>query len=283
MPAFREIVREDAPPDNFAHFECVASTPTGLPAELAEVVRSLYVDERNLETILHEAASGLGAVADETAIRAFVDEVVAAVVPPGAAATVEGRDPPPAHLALSRNELGEVLAYLAAQDIFGTIVPAKRVRHKEVPGRPSRGMDLLGVDAEPLRIILGEVKTSTAAASPPPVVGDGDESLRAQLTGYMADRAKVLREIHWAIKYSADDAISTLAEALLLYIKGELPTVLFAALVRPAGVAATTDYGCFRDDPDQFRPGAVRFCLISLTEDIERLAATAYDLARHRA
>ncbi len=280
MPIFRLVTEAQVDTDHYSHYRCVAETDAGLRTELAEIVRALYVDEHALAGTLREASVGLGDVADNVAIQTWVNEVVAAVVPPGQ--TPRGPDDPviPPALELSRNELGEVIAHLAAQKIFGTVVPSRRIRHKEVPGRPSRGMDLLGVDRDPPALVLGEVKTSTSRVSPPRVVGDDEGSLRDQLVAYVADRPRVLRELSWALTHVPAAYQAILGEVMLRFLKREVRFVALAALVRPAEIAAESDYGCFRDERAQFRPAVIRFCLVSLDEPIAELARDAYDDAR---
>lgn len=280
MPTFRLVGEHDSGRHHYAHYECVAATEDGLGPELSAVVRELYAEPAVLATLLRDAAAGLGHVADDAAIDAMVEEVVGAVVPPGVASGRPGRAARPAQLELSRNELGEVIAHLAAQEIYGTVVPAKRVRNKEVSGMPSRGMDLLGIDLDPLSLILGEVKTSESTVSPPAVVGVGDDSLRGQLLSYVATRDRVIQALNWTAKHAPADHRPAVLRAMFMYLKNEVPIVVFAALIRPAAVASATDFGCFQDDPEQFMPGAVRFCLVSLAEPISDLARDVYDQAR---
>lgn len=280
MPTFRLIVEHQNGGHHYAHYECVAATQAGLITELSAVVRELYAEPAVLATLLRDAAAGLGHVADDAAIGAMVEEVVGAVVPRGVAPGRPGRTARPAHLELSRNELGEVIAHLAANEVYGTVVPAKRVRNKEVSGMPSRGMDLLGVDLDPLRLILGEVKTSESADSPPAVVGEGDDSLRGQLLAYLATRERVIQALNWAAKHAPAEHRPAVLRAMFMYLKNEVPIVVFAALIRPGAIASVNDFGCFQDEPDQFTPGVVRFCLVSLAEPISDLARDVYDKAR---
>ncbi len=279
VPIFHLIQEDQVGVDHYAHYSCQADG-TSLPEELAAEVRALYVDERELRELLREAVTGLGSVADERTMTSMIDEITASVVPPGAPAPRPNRNPPPAHLALSRNELGEILAHLAAQQVYGIAVPAKRIRHKEVPGMPARGMDLLGIDVASEDLVLGEVKTSTSSASPPEVVGDTEDSLRHQLVGYIGDRPRVVRELNWVVKHAPDEQKNLAARTLVSYLLGQSTVVAFATLVRPSDLASVNDYGCFRSEPDQFRPGHVRFCLIELDGDIAEVARDAYDLAR---
>lgn len=280
MPSFRALADEPLDPHHYAHVACDAEGADGLVGELAEVVRSLYVDEAGLADVLRDAAVGLGEVADDAVIAGYVDRLAASATPPGRVPQAPDAKPRPDHLELSRNELGEVLAHLAATEVYGTVVPASRIRHKETPLQPSRGMDLLGVDDGPLRLVLGEVKTSTEATSPPGVVDDGDDSLRGQLRAYMADDDRVDRALHWAVVHAAPQNKDLVGKALFLHIAGAVEHTLFAVLVRPRALAATGDYGTFRSQPNDFSPGRIRFCIISLDQDIAALARDVYDLAR---
>ena len=58
-------------------------------------------------------------------------------------------------------------AHLAFSEVHGTLIPASRIRNKEVPNQPSRGRDLLGLEDEPLVAVIGEIKASAEACCKP--------------------------------------------------------------------------------------------------------------------
>jgi hypothetical protein len=266
----------DAAAHRYVVLECHADDRAELIAALAELVLELYVDPTELADQLRTAAIGLGEVADMGVIEAVIAEISSATIPD---------DPPegqPEQLQLQRNELAEILAYVAAEQYFGTLVPAKRVRHKEVPRLPSRGMDMLGLDIEPeIALILSEAKASEEHASPPAVVGSGSSSLRAQLRAFQGDVAKILVELRWAERHSPPAEKEHVARAMLRLAHNDLPMVVFPVLLRTAGAHQLTDPGCFADEPQLFFPARVRFCTIRVDEPLAPLAREVYAAARH--
>ena len=113
---------------------------TELIEEIANLVRELYVDVEDLRSDMTEALHGLDNVADVTSLTELIDEVIEAAVP-----SPDAYPDQPPQLGLARNELAEVLAYEVATEIHAAAVPAKRVREKEVPSQPARGLDLLSI------------------------------------------------------------------------------------------------------------------------------------------
>lgn len=257
--------------------DCRASDRDALVAWLAELIEDLYIAPDELADRLRAAATGLDEVADMREVNALVERIAAATIPDG---------PPPAErewLQLQRNELAEVLAYVAAERHFGTLVPAKRVREKETPRLPSRGMDMLGLDIGPeLTLVLSEAKASEDTDSPPGVVEDGSSSLRGQIRAFQEDAEKILIELGWAERHSPSPQNELVGRAMFLLLRGALSTVVFPVLLRPISVYQETDPGCFRDDPDSFSPATVRFCVVRVGEPIVGLATDAYAAARIR-
>jgi hypothetical protein len=146
---------------------------------------------------------------------------------------------------------------------------------------PSRGMDLLAVEpTEELALLLSESKASEDPASPPTVVGEGDSSLRAQLLAFLADRPKVLRELNWVLKHSREDQQSAVARALLLFTRGHITLRVVPVLLRPSEQHGANDYGVFLDQPDEFAPASIRFCLLRIEGSFESLAEAVYRGAR---
>jgi hypothetical protein len=187
---FEEVERVQDGDHTFTVYDCRAEPGEDMVALLADFIRDLYVDPERLKDVLTAAMAEVGDVADPDAITEAVQRTLTAAVP------APGTHPIP-HLDVARNELGEALTHLAFEHAHGTVVPASRIRNKEVPGQPARGRDLLGIDDNPLTAVIGEVKSSSDAASPPPVVHTGDDCLRAQFISFLGTDDAVLAELNW--------------------------------------------------------------------------------------
>jgi hypothetical protein len=200
--------------------------------------------------------------------------VSAVVPPPGAREDRPWSDVP-------RNELAEVIAYLVIEKVRGALVPAKRIREKEVPGQPPRGMDLLGLQTNPtLRLLITEVKASEASQSPPSVVATGDDSLRGQLLKFIRRPERVLQELNWVYKHSASGNQLLVARAILHWVRRALPVTVVPLLVRSLDKHQPTDYGSFRDRPSEFAPARVQFEIVRVSIGISALAEQVYSRAR---
>jgi hypothetical protein len=265
---------------HFAVYDCGTRGDTSLSDLLADRVRSLYVDPNELREALESAATGLDDIADEDALQALVAKVTAAVVPQPA---VNPRQP--AHLDLARNEVAEVIAYEAVEAVHGAVIPAARVREKEVPGQPTRGLDLLALLVGPtLTLVVTEVKASSSSSSPPAVVCSGDDSLHQQTKALVADDRRLLRELTWSFKHCQDAVVKdSLARAMLLLSNGKLPILAAPVLVRPVDKHGAADFGCFKDDPTQYPPARIDFCLARIEGSLETLAGEVYTKARQAA
>ena len=275
MIAFDLVERAEDGEHTFAVYGCRADGDGDLVAELARVIRDLYVDAEHLRDVLTAAMNDAATVADGTGIEAAIHRVLTAAIPePGKNAIPQ--------LDVARNELAEALAYVALAEVHGTVIPAHRIRHKEVPHQPSRGRDLVGLeDGPPLVAVIGEVKASDEAASPPGVVGAGDSSLRGQLEGFLAVRDDaLLAELNWALKHGGPEHESLIAQAILAHAAGALALCAAPVLVRPADVRGADDFGTFRDDPGQFAPARVRFSVLVVDRGLNELAQAVYEEAR---
>jgi len=276
MPRFTRASHENVDPHRFEVFDCAAQG-AALITELSDDVRSLYLDA-DFDQVVEQAAAELEPVADPDAIRELVESAKQASIPEA------GQRETQPWLDMARNELAEVVCYAALEEIFEATLPAKRVRHKEVPGLMSRGIDALGLREDPqlshgVRILLSETKASSSDDSPPAVVGHGDDSLHAQLQGAVRGRSRVTAELARALKYAGSDR-GLVARAMILWAKGDLPTTIVPFLLRPVDKHGTDDFGCFRSDPSAYTPAEVAFCLVRVDGTIEALAQAVYDRAR---
>lgn len=274
MPDFTLTSRTTSQDHIFEIVSCEASPDAELVEELADQLRNLYSDHEELAERLKAQAPELESVIDAASLESVVDRVLQASIPE------PGKHPIP-QLDVARNELGELLAHLVLRSRFGTLVPASRIRHKEIPTAPARGLDLLGLEFDPLVGVASEVKTSSQTSSPPDVVGKNEDCLRNQYVEFLADEDRILAELNRLFKEADEGIKGEIARAIALSVAGELDMVVHPVLVRPAEHAAETDFGCFQDEPEQFAGHRVRFSLVSVDQPIEDLANAVYERARH--
>jgi hypothetical protein len=273
MIVFHLVEQTNDGEHTFAVYDCRPEEGGDLAAVLAETIRDLYVDPDRLRDVLTAAMNDAGAVADTAAIDEAIQRTLAAAIPE------PGTHPIP-HLDVARNELAEALAHLALAEVHGTVIPAARIRNKEVPDQPSRGRDLLGLDDGPLVAVIGEIKASAESASPPGVVGDGDSSLRGQFLGFLAVEDALLTELNWALKHAAPEHQDLIARAIMAHILGGLPLCAAPVLVRPVDVRGADDFGTFKDEPGQFAPARIRFSVLTVDGALDELANAVYEEAR---
>lgn len=74
-----------------------------------------------------------------------------------------------------------------------------------------------------------------------------------------------------------------IGEALVRLAMGALPVIAAPVLVRPVDRHAASDFGCFRDNPDEYEPATIRFCIARIEGSLEDLAAAVYNKARSAA
>jgi len=273
MPVFTLIDRAEDGDHSFAVYDCHASTIEDLIEDLAGVVQDLYVNPENFRSVLQGALSDVGGLPGEDALNEAIDRTLAAAIPEPGTHKVPQLD-------VARNELAEVLAYLALPAIHTTVIPASRIRNKEIPGAPARGLDLVGLEDPPLVAVVGEVKASDEANSPPAVVDTGDDSLRGQFLSFLSDEDRLLAELNWALKHARPENVNLVARALTAHVAGTLPVVAAPVLVRPANRHGPGDFGSFKQNPAQFDPADVRFCLLRVPGDLDEFSRSVYEKAR---
>ncbi len=127
-----------------------------------------------------------------------------------------GTEPP--GLGLARNEIAEVLALSALEEIHGYVVPASRIKHKEAGSQPSRGVDVLALDSES-RVVICEVKLSTSHSSPPSVISTGALSMHGEMTKRLGSPNAILAELVWAMKHSSEPKQILVLKAMLRRIE----------------------------------------------------------------
>lgn len=277
MPRFARDSHDNVDPHRFEVFDFTAAGDE-LVNELSDDVRALYLDD-DFDQVLEQAARDLDAVSDPDAIRELVQSAAQSTIPAPAQRTTQP------WLDTARNELGEVICYAALEEIFGAVLPAKRVRHKEIPQLMSRGMDALGLVHDPqaaheLRIYLSETKASSSTQSPPGVVDQTDDSLHVQLRDAVHKRTRVTSELARVLKYTDGTHRDLVARAIVLWAKDDLATTVVPFLLRPRDKHGAGDFGAFRANPSAYAPAHVAFCLVRVDGTIEALAQAVYQRAR---
>jgi hypothetical protein len=274
VPRFSLHDRREHDDHRFEAYNCEAEG-ANLVEELGAAVQALYVDPAGLRDRLLEAAADIDGVADVDEIRAAIAGVADAAVPEAGVRLAQPQ------LDMARNELGEVIAYDVLEKVCGGVLPAKRVRQKETPTLPSRGLDALALaENGQLALLASEVKSSDDDASPPGVVGAGDSSLHAQSLSLLGSPGRLLVELNWAFKHAEADRQAIVARAILLYTRGDLPIVIVPVLVRPARCHGNRDFGIFENDPGSLAPATVQFCVVRLSDELDDLAQAVYRQAR---
>jgi hypothetical protein len=259
------------------HYATYKAETEVLVPELARLVAELYVEPKLLRETLRRAADGLDDIIDMEVIDELVAQVQLAAIPEA------GQRVEKPWLDMARNEVAEVLTYLVAEEVYDVLVVSKRVRNKEITNLPSRGVDMIGILSNPeLRLVCGEVKASSAEASPPSVVDTGKDNLHDQLKSLIDNHQKILQELNWSHKHASEQNQILIGRTLLLWAQRRLPITVFAVLLRPETVCKVSDFGIFRERPEDFEPAVVRFCIARLTTTIEKLAEQVYSKAREQ-
>lgn len=244
--------------------------------DVARLVRELYVEPEVLLESLRRASTDLDDVASEAELNALLEEVAKAAIPE---MNMEATKP---HLQTPRNEVAEILAFDVLQKVHQALVPASRIREKEIPGAPTRGLDVFALLMDPsLRAVICEVKASSSDASPPAVVGSGNDSMHAQTKKRVKDRRAVLDELNWAHKHAKEENRMAVAKALILLSRIDAePPVAAPVLVRPLDKHGADDFGCFIEAPEEYAPAHVRFTIIRIPCSLEEFADKVYTRAR---
>jgi hypothetical protein len=274
--AFKEVEASTSGNHSYRCFDL--ESDDDLIAEVAAIVRDLYLDDLALQTTLRTAAQGLDDVCDESAIAAVIDTIADAVIP-----QIDRDAKQPLHLQVPRNEVAEVLALYVLEHIHGFEVPASRIRNKEVPGLPSRGLDVLGLTSV-CAAVLTEVKASSSQASPPAVVHTASDSMLAETLRRLNDQKSLIAELYWALKHAKEDSRDHVAQSILLYALPGAPVPTVApVLVRAAGTYKVTDYGKFQTPGTEFGDSSIRFVVVRLPGALEDFAERVYAKAAEQA
>ncbi|MFI7309008.1 Hachiman antiphage defense system protein HamA [Streptomyces hygroscopicus] len=257
--------------------------PSTFAHELAPLVTAHYFDEADNRTRLLRSAqeltlfSGESFEITEDDIQLALTEERDALLP----ATWSGDRGK--HFDVQRSEFGEILAAEALKQIFGTAIPASRIRHKEIPDQQTRGADVIGLENERQKVVtlvLGEVKGSQDRKAPPGVVS-GMEKKLLELVG---SRRALLQELCWLRDYSDEEfaGVCSRIHASFVLRRDHLEFVLAPLLVRTANTHHEDDPGRFKTDPEDFGH-PIRWISIVIEGDLFEIAQDIYRIAREGA
>jgi hypothetical protein len=256
------------------------SEPLQLIANLAPRIRNAYFDVDAAKARLRDAAEELAlfdgsALVTEDEIEEALADELDSVLP------ADWKGGRPKHTDPQRSELAEILAAEILASIFGAVVPASRILNKEIPDQQTRGVDVLAledVQSERVTLIIGEVKASSDAKSPPGVVGGMEE----KLVGITNDARAMRQELIWLRDHCEEEYAELCSRlcARFLLKRGTFSIVIAPILVRTSATLKDTDCGRFRSDASAFGSD-VRFTTIVLdVDDLFEFATTVYQQAR---
>jgi hypothetical protein len=183
-----------------------------------------------------------------------------------------------------RSELAEIVAATVMDEVFGTIVPASRIAHKEIPDQQTRGVDVIGlenIDGPVTTILVSEVKGSCEAKSPPAVI----DAMAKKLVAVTADRRQLTQELIWLRDYCEDEYAEVCARICARHLlrRSALEIVLAPILLRTANRERPNDHGKFAQDDAGF-DYPIRFISVIVdTEDLFDFAVAVYREARRLA
>jgi len=262
----------------------VPDDPAGLASTLAARVRGAYFNQRAAEQRLREAAAEL-ALFDSSAltvtepeIRSALEEELRAVLP---AEWSGGR---PKQTDTQRSELAEIVAATVMSEVFGTIVPASRIAHKEIPDQQTRGVDVIGledIEGPVITVVISEVKGSCEAKSPPAVV----DGMAKKLVSVTTDRRQLTQELIWLRDYCEDEYAEVCARICARHLlRRSTPEIVLAPiLLRTANTERPADHGKFAEDDTDFNYPIRFISVIVDAEDLFDFAVTVYREARRLA
>lgn len=282
-PLFRVVSDTTTAGHRYVHVE--PEDPQTFAARLAPLIKEHYFDEAAARAKLLRSANELALFSgasfnfNESAINAALNEERDAVLP----AELDNNDKRAEHLSVQRSEFGEIVAAEVLKQIFGTTIPASRIKHKEIPDQPTRGADLVGLEdvtAKKHKLILGEVKASQQRKSPPGVVA----GMVTKLTELIHSRRTLLQELCWLRDHAENEYAQICARVYASFIlKQECFQIVIAPiLVRSADTHHADDASDFKHNPQRFGK-SVRWVSIVVEGDLSEVAREVYRLAREEA
>lgn len=199
-----------------------------------------------------------------------------------ARATTPVRRLRPAQLDIARSDFGELVAYTALRELFGTRFGWLALRDREVADQPARGVDLVGVEGATasLVIVLHETKVSGEDASPPGVVDSSPDCLRLRHLALIGDADRAASAIFDAARRANDPAVRERMLLAAFYVQLEdrvnCQMIASSLLARPEQLYRSTDFGTFRSAAQLYLPSQVRFLIVCVTEPLETVVEAWY-------
>src|SRR5690606_8654975 len=180
------------------------------------------------------------------------------------------------NFSIIRSDLGEALNYVLLEQTYNTKFAVNLISDRELVSAPGRGIDAIGIetDNDVLRLIFSEVKVSGDRNSPPGVVDSGDDCMHHQHLGHITNRKLTTDKIINAGNKAKNPSLKALFfQAALLFEAADntLEVVAHCFLVRPDTCYTPSDFGRFRTNPNVFTPANVRFAIVRVPEDIDRV------------
>ena len=183
-----------------------------------------------------------------------------------------------------RSELAEIIAAVVMSEVFGTVVPASRIAHKEIPDQQTRGVDVIGlenIENPQMTLIIAEVKGSCEAKSPPGVV----DGMATKLAAVTTDRRQLTQELIWLRDYCDDEYAEVCARICARYLlcRSTPEIILTPILLRTTNTERSADRGKFAEENEDF-DYPIRFVSVIVdAEDLFDFAVAVYREARRLA
>jgi hypothetical protein len=186
----------------------------------------------------------------------------------------------PGNFSVLRSDFGELLNYILLEDHYQTIICKKSIEHRRMAYQIEKGIDTVGVERHvPIKLILSEVKVSDEDVSPPHVVDrNSRDCLRTQHVHHIGDRLKeggTFDKIVDLFKDIEDENMALLLQQVEWSLFQEdwtnLHFVACSVLIRPSDTCGEKDFGSFRSSPDDYTPAYIRFLIIRVPYDIDRM------------
>ncbi len=183
-----------------------------------------------------------------------------------------------------RSDFGELLCYMLLEQEYETRFGYKSIRDRETTQQPGCGIDAVGVEEDdegtPLTLVLSEVKVSNEAASPPRVVDKSNDCLRNQHLSHLRNPVATAKKIWDMSRRSPDYSAQTLLFTAALYLQDnqldKLRLIACCVLVRPHCKYTKADFGSFQQCPDDYKPALIRFLVVCIPDDVEKVVQNWY-------
>ncbi|WP_328688603.1 DUF1837 domain-containing protein [Streptomyces caniferus] len=273
----------DSVVDGHRYVHIAPHDPNAFAHALAPLVTAHYFDEADARTRLLRSAEELTLFSGES-FEISEDEIQSALTEErDALLPAAWRGDRGKHFDVQRSEFGEILAAEALKQVFGTSIPASRIRHKEIPDQQTRGADVIGLENEHQQVVtlvLGEVKGSQAQKTPPGVVS----GMEAKLLELVSSRRALLQELCWLRDYADEEFVGVCSRIHASFVlrRDHLQFVLAPLLVRTVDTHHEEDPGAFKTDPDNFGH-PIRWVSIVVEGDLFEIAQNVYRIAREGA